>query len=219
MSFAMTRTLAVLALAAAHVGCGGAVRADDSITVIEFNKELDQLAVPRSLFGIFRDDRQTPQQQFIQEAYVSEKLPTGDQAGFLQLSYHLSNGTFNGFWIKTRQPDNPETESDWSECRKGALVLRVRKGKVCTNVFKVEVKTNNSKMVYPAIVRLANRQHAELEKHGYTDVVLPFAAFIDPRDPLKNVSELVVVLEGDRVTEKRGNLLIHSARLVKAVPR
>ncbi|MBI1917116.1 MAG: hypothetical protein HYS12_20610 [Planctomycetes bacterium] len=187
----------------------------DSMTVIEFNDRLDSLDVPQNLFGVFGNPAQ---QQAITQDFIRTRVPDNSEMGFLQLTYTLNaRGSYNGWWLKTREPRNLDKEADWSAYRDGGLVLRVRAGRGCTDVFKLEIKTRGK--VFANYVRLTPQQLKALRQTGVADIVLPFADLVGRREPLNSVSELVLVFEHDRIppAARRGTLLLAAVWLIKPI--
>ncbi|MBI1917117.1 MAG: hypothetical protein HYS12_20615 [Planctomycetes bacterium] len=207
------RFVASLGLLGVVGGPATLVRAEDKPVplkgpvVIEFSDELDKLTVPRKQFGIFRNE-EPKTVQWIEEAWTKVKVPGGKKPlGFLDLKYEVPQ-EYNGWWLKLGG-------ADWSKYRDGSLVLRLRPGTTCTTVFKLELKTGEPATASHVYVRLNDAFRKAVARNGYGDVAVSLDSF-GIRDWTR-MRELVLVFESSRipVRDQKGNLLLHSIRLVR----
>lgn len=184
-------------------------------SVLRFDRSLDDLRKTEQ-FGVFRNTNDAPSVQFVTETRATRKVGEED-VGFLQLDFVLRKaGSFNGWWWKPRKEGERETPADWSDFRKGALVLRLRPETRALRAFKVEIKTATG--VHAAYVRTSPAMQRAVESEGWYDVELPFDEVVDRNERLNAVNEFVVVFEQGRVGVRNGRLLIESILLSPTFP-
>jgi len=178
-----------------------------SYTIIDLRQSIDILRTKKQ-FGVFRNE-EDPKIQWIEEADTQVQLADGKSTNALKLHYEVpTSGTYNGWWMKLN-------DADWSEHENSNLVLRLRLGPGCTDVFKLELKTNPGQMIHAAYVRIDDAQKATMEETGFCDVEVSIKDMVFDAANLSKMHELVIVFENTRIEKDRqkGDLIIHSIRL------
>jgi hypothetical protein len=218
---------------AAFQAKGSPTPALDGLVVIDFSK-LSPEPEFQGKRGIFRDQNEPPEIQFISEDLVMEDV-RGEQMGCLRLIYRFgAPGRFNGYWV---QPD----KKNWEDFRGGALLLRVLADAKMPPLFKLELKTASSEggpqTTFPVYVVLNGPETKKaLRTKGYADVAIRLDQLavtqskIDPNTlqtvterkvpDLRFVNEITLVFEADRLRDNPAGIVkLNSIRLVKDLPK
>lgn len=187
----------------------------DYVIFSRLGKSLEEISTV-SEFGIFRDN-EPKETQWIEATPREEILPGAlAPVRYLSLQYVLIPGKLNGFRVSLRKKGQDNSWFDWNGFRDSTLILRIGMGETCTSRFRLELKyldpKTDSILTAFTYVDLDSIALADIDTKGYTEVAIPLKTLVGSAD-LSNMRELVLVFEGDKVTELKGELKLFNIRI------